>query len=210
MMKVVLFGASGMIGSRVLQELVSRGHTVIAVARNPEKITEEDGVTAVAADADDPQSVAAVADGADAAVCAISPPHGNPGALAGVVSSLMDGLARAGVKRLIVVGGAGSLEVATGIQLVDTPEFPAQWLGIARAHREILPLLKASRFDWDYFSPAGMIEPGERTGKFRMGGKEFLTDANGESRISAEDYAVALVDELERPRRMNQQFTIAY
>jgi hypothetical protein len=100
--------------------------------------------------------------------------------------------------------------VATGIQLVDTPEFPAEWLGIARAHREVLPLLKASRFEWSYFSPAAMIQPGERTGKFRLGGKELLMDANRESRISAEDYAVALVDELERPRRVNQQFTIAY
>jgi uncharacterized protein len=209
-MKVVLFGASGMIGSRVLQELVSRGHTVVAAARRPEKIARGAGITAVEADVDDPQSVADAADGVDAAVCAIAPPPDNPGAIAGIVSSLMDGLARAGVKRLIVVGGAGSLEVATGIQLVDTPEFPAQWLGIARAHREILPLLKASRFDWGYFSPAGLIQPGERTGNFRMGGKEFLTDANGESRISAEDYAVALVDELERPRRVNQQFTIAY
>jgi putative NADH-flavin reductase len=209
-MKVVLFGASGMIGSRVLKELVSRGHSVIAAARNPEKIAQGAGITAVEADADEPESVAAAADGADAAVCAIAPPHDNPGTIAGTVTALMEGLGRAGVKRLIVVGGAGSLEVATGIQLVDTPEFPVAWLGIARAHREILPLLKASRFDWSYFSPAAMIQPGERTGKFRLGGRELLTDANGESRISAEDYAVALVDELERPRRLNQQFTIAY
>jgi putative NADH-flavin reductase len=209
-MNVVLFGASGMIGSRVLKELVSRGHTVIAAARNPEKIAPGAGITAVKADADDPESVAAAADGADAAVCAIAPPHDHPYEIAGIVTSLMDGLSRAGVKRLIVVGGAGSLEVATGVQLVDTPEFPAEWLGIARAHREVLPLLKASRFEWSYFSPAAMIQPGERTGKFRLGGKELLMDANRESRISAEDYAVALVDELERPRRLHQQFTIAY
>jgi uncharacterized protein len=209
-MNVVLFGASGMIGSRVLKELVSRGHSVIAAARNPEKIATGTGITVVQADADEPESVAAAADGADAAVCALAPPQENPGALAGIVTSLMDGLNRAGVKRLIVVGGAGSLEVATGIQLVDTPEFPAEWLGIARAHREILPLLKTSRLEWSYFSPAALIQPGERTGKFRLGGKELLMDANRESRISAEDYAVALVDELERPRRVNQQFTIAY
>jgi uncharacterized protein len=209
-MNVVLFGASGMIGSRVLNELVSRGHTVIAAARNPEKIAASAGVTVVQADADDPESVAAAADGAKAAVCAIAPPHDNPDAFTGIITSLMDGLSRAGVKRLIVVGGAGSLEVATGIQLVDTPEFPAQWLSIARAHREVLPLLKASRFEWSYFSPAAMIQPGERTGVYRLGGKDLLTDRNGESKISAEDYAVALVDELERPRRVHQQFTIAY
>lgn len=209
-MNVVLFGASGMIGSRVLQELVRRGHSVIAAARRPEKIPQATGITAVEADADDPTSVAAAADGADVAVCAIAPPQDHPFRIAGTVTSLMDGLARAGVKRLIVVGGAGSLEVATGIQAVDTPEFPAEWLGIARAHREILPLLKASRFDWSYFSPAAMIQPGERTGKFRLGSKELLTDAKGESRISAEDYAVALADELERPRHLNRQFTVAY
>ena len=209
-MNVVLLGASGMIGSRVLEELVSRGHSVIAAARNPEKIAQGAGITVVNADADDPESVAAAADGADAAVCAIAPPPGNPFAIAGIVTSVMDGLGRAGVKRLIVVGGAGSLEVAPGIQLVDTAEFPAQWLDIARAHREVLPLLKASRFEWSYFSPAALIQPGERTGKFRLGGKELVTDAKGESRISAEDYAVALVDELEHPRRGRQQFTIAY
>jgi uncharacterized protein len=209
-MNVVLFGASGMIGSRVLKELVSRGHSVIAAARNPEKIATGAGVTVVQADADESESVAAAADGADAAVCAIAPPHEHPEVITGIVTSLMDGLGRAGVKRLIVVGGAGSLEVATGIQLVDTPEFPAEWLGIARAHREVLPLLKASRFEWSYFSPAAFIQPGERTGKFRLGGKELLIDANRESRISAEDYAVALVDELEQPRRVKQQFTIAY
>ena len=209
-MNVVVFGASGMIGSRVVKELVGRGHTVTAAARNPERIADEAGVTVVQADVDEPESVAAAADGADAAVCAIAPSRENPDAIVGSVTTLMEGLGRAGVKRLIVVGGAGSLEVATGIQLVDTVEFPKEWLGIARAHRDILPLLKASRFEWSYFSPAGMIEPGERTGKFRLGEKELLTDANGESRISAEDYAVALVDELERPRRVRQQFTAAY
>jgi uncharacterized protein len=209
-MNVVLFGASGMIGSRVLEELLRRGHKVTATARHPEKIARGAGVVAIEADADDPESVADAAEGAEAAICAIAPPHENPERIVGTIRELIDGLGLAGVQRLIVVGGAGSLEVATGIQLVDTPEFPAAWLGVARAHREVLPVLKASRLEWSYFSPAGMIQPGERTGKFRLGGRELVTDDNGESRISAEDYAVALVDELERPRRLHQQFTIAY
>ncbi len=199
-----------MIGSRVLEELLRRGHKVTATARHPEKIARSAGVVAIEADAGDPESVADAAEGAEAAICAIAPPHENPERIVGTIRELIEGLGLAGVQRLIVVGGAGSLEVATGIQLVDTPEFPAAWLGVARAHREVLPVLKASRLEWSYFSPAAMIQPGERTGKFRLGGNELLTDDNGESRISAEDYAVALVDELERPRRVRQQFTAAY
>lgn len=209
-MKVVLFGASGMIGSRVLTELVSRGHTVTAVARHPEKVKAGAGVTVVAGDVNDAASVAAAAKGADAAVGAIAPLHENPEAIVDSYRSLLKGLGEAGVKRLIVVGGAGSLEVAPGVQLVDTPEFPAAWLGVARAHRDVLPVLKASEFDWSYFSPAALIQPGERTGKFRLGGTRLVATDNGESKISAEDYAVALVDELETSKHIRQQFTIAY
>ena len=209
-MKVVLFGASGMIGSRALKELVSRGHAVTAVVRHPEKVNAARGVTVVAGDVNNAADVAASAKGADAAVCAIAPPAENPEAIVGAVRSLLKGLAEAGVKRLIVVGGAGSLEVAPGVQLVDAPDFPAMWLGIARAHRDVLPVLKESDFEWSYFSPAALIQPGERTGKFRLGGTRLVATDNGESRISAEDYAVALVDELEKPKHIRQQFTIAY
>ena len=209
-MKVVLFGASGMIGSRVLAELVSRGHKVTAVARDVAKIKAAEGVTVVAGDANDPASVAAVANGADAAVGAIAPSHENPEAIVDSYRSLLKGLAEAGVKRLIVVGGAGSLEIAPGLQLVDAPDFPAAWLGIARAHRDVLPVLKESEFDWSYFSPAALIQPGERTGEFRLGTTRLVATENGESKISAEDYAVALVDELETPKHVRQQLTIAY
>lgn len=209
-MKVVLFGASGMIGSRILQELVSRNHAVTAVVRHPAKVTAAKGVTVTAGDVNNAASVAAAAKGAEAAVCAIAPPPENPEAIVDAVRSLLRGLAEAGVKRLIVVGGAGSLEVAPGVQIVDTPDFPPAWLGIARAHRDILPVLKESDFDWSYFSPAALIQPGERTGKFRLGGTRLVATDNGESKISAEDYAIALVDELEKPEHVRQQFTIAY
>jgi hypothetical protein len=126
------------------------------------------------------------------------------------VRALITGLGEASVKRLIVVGGAGSLEVAPGVQLVDTPSFPPGWMAIALAHRDVLPILKESDLDWTCFSPAALIEPGQRTGRFRLGGTRLVADDHGESRISVEDYAVALVDELENPRHVRQQFTAGY
>ncbi len=208
-MNVVLYGASGMIGSRILKELLHRGHTVTAVVRNPEKVTAL-GAYVVMGDILDPATAAATAKGRDAAISAYAPPRDDSSALWAAMHSLLAGLATAGVRRLIVVGGAGSLEVAPGVQAVDTPQFPPEWKAIALAHRDALALLKSSHLDWTYFSPAGLIEPGERTGKFRLGGTQLVTDANGESRISAEDYAVALVDELENPQHVRQQFTVGY
>lgn len=208
-MKVVLYGASGMIGSRILQELVSRGHTVTAVVRNPERVTRTD-VKVVKGDVTDATSVAAAAQGAEAAISAYNPPHSDVQMLLTATRALLQGLTEAGVKRLIAVGGAGSLEVAPGVQLVDTPQFPEAWKGIALAHREVLPVFKASSVEWTYLSPAALIEPGNRTGRFRLGGTQLVTDARGESRISAEDFAVALVDELENPRHIRQQFTLGY
>jgi hypothetical protein len=209
-MKVVLFGASGMIGSRILDELVRRGHAVTAVSRHPEKVPALDGAKAVQGDVTDPASVAAIARGADAAVSAYAPPRTDPGKILGATRALVAGLKQAGVQRLIAVGGAGSLEVAPGVQLVDTPEFPSGWMAIALAHRDVLPILKQSDLDWTYFSPAALIEPGVRTGKFRLGGTRLVANDRGESRISAEDYAVALVDELENPQNIRKQFTAAY
>jgi putative NADH-flavin reductase len=209
-MKVVLFGASGMIGSRILNELVRRGHTVNAVARNPEKIKAEAGVKGVQGDVTDPASVAAAVKGADAAVSAYAPPQTDPGKIVDAVRSLISGLTEAGVRRLIVVGGAGSLEAAPGLQLVDSPSFPAGWKGIAVAHRDVLPVIRQANLDWTYFSPAALIEPGMRTVKFRLGGTRLVANDRGESKISAEDYAVALVDELENPQHVRQQFTAGY
>ena len=208
-MNVVLYGASGMIGSRVLNELLHRGHTVTAVVRHPAKINVT-GVRVVKGDITAEASVAATAKGADAAISAYASPQDQPTAILSATQSLLAGLKKAGVKRLIVVGGAGSLEVAPGVQAVDAPEFPAQWKGIALAHRDVLPILKASDLDWTYLSPAALIQPGERTGKFRLGTTKLLADVRGESRISAEDFAVALVDELESPKHLRQQFTLAY
>lgn len=208
-MKVVLYGASGMIGSRILAELVRRGHTVTAVVRNPEKI-KTSGVKVAKGDINDEASVASTAKGADAAISAYAPPHSDPEAIVRATRSLLSGLKEANLRRILLVGGAGSLQIAPGVRLVDTPEFPAEWKGIALAHANVLPVLKASDAEWSCLSPAAMIAPGEQTGKFRLGGTDLVTDAKGESRISAEDYAVALVDELEHPKHIHQQFTVAY
>jgi uncharacterized protein len=208
-MKVVLYGASGMIGSRILEELLSRGHQVTAVVRNPAKITAA-GPRVLKGDVTDAASVAQTARGADAAISAYAPPKGEEPAIAAAVLALLDGLAEAGVRRLIVVGGAGSLEAAPGVALVDAPGFPEAYRDIAMAHRDLLPILRESNLDWTYLSPAAFIEPGERTGKFRLGATTLLVDEKGDSRISAEDYAVALVDELENPQHVRRQFTLAY
>lgn len=208
-MNVVLYGASGMIGSRVLRELLQRGHVVTAVIRRPGTINAP-GAKVVKGDVTEEASVAATAKGADAAISAYSPPPDQPDAIVSATHTLLAGLKKAGVHRLIFVGGAGTLEAAPGVQVVDAPDFPAQWKGIALAHREALKVLKPSDLDWTYFSPAGLIQPGERTGKFRLGTTKLLTDANGDSRISAEDYAIALVDELENPKHLRQHFTVAY
>ncbi len=207
-MKVVLYGASGMVGSRVLDELLRRGHQVTAVVRNPAKITAP-GVRVLKGDVTETDSVAQTAVGADAAISAYAPPKGEEPTLSAVTYALLDGLTVAGVKRLILVGGAGSLKVG-GIPLLDAPGFPEAYRDIAEAHRDILPILAESDLDWSYLSPAAFIQPGERTGKFRLGGDSLVVDEKGESRISAEDYAIALVDELENPQHIRRQFTVAY
>ncbi len=144
--------------------------------------------------------MAATAAGTEAAISAYAAPQDQPEMVVTATHSLLAGLAKAGVPRMIVVGGAGSLEVAPGVQLVDTPQFPEQWKANALAHRKTLPILKESNLDWTYLSPAALIEPGQRTGKFRVGGTRLVTNDKGESRISAEDFAIVLVDELEHPQ----------
>jgi hypothetical protein len=207
-----------MIGSRILAELVSRGHEVTAVVRDPSKITTpgvtSPGVRVLKGDVTESASVAETATGTDAAISAYAPPKGDEPILSAVTCALLDGLCAAGVLRFIMVGGAGSLEAAPGVALVDAPGFPEAYRDIAMAHRDVIPILREASLDtdidWTYLSPAAFIQPGERTGKFRLGRTALVVDDKGESRISAEDYAVALVDELENPRHIRQQFTLAY
>ncbi len=208
-MKIVLYGASGMIGSRILSELLSRSHDVTAVVRNPSAI-DRPGVAVRAGNVLDPQSIIDTARGADAVISAYAAPHDSVDKLVDAAHSLISGLKQAGVSRLLVVGGAGSLEVAPGVRLVDTPDFPPAWKAVALAAGDALNVYRQADLDWTYLSPAAIIEPGERTGKFRTASDTLVTDANGNSRISAEDFAIAIVDELEQPRHIRRRFTVGY
>lgn len=209
-----MFGASGMIGSRILSEAVTRGHDVIAIGRDPKRIPPREGVTARKGDVLDTASVAETARGAELAISSYGPssdePHEN---LSKSVNALLQGLPQAGVRRVIVIGGAGSLEVAPGVLLVDTPSFPGVFRARARAQKTQLDMLRASvgaTVAWTFVSPPAAIAPGRRTGTFRVGDDRLLVGQDGQSRISAEDFAIAIVDEAERVKHLNERFTVGY
>lgn len=203
-MSIALIGATGFIGSRILTELVSRGHAVTAIVRNPEKVPALPGATAVKGDIFDKDGLARLLAGHEVVISSVH-------YLASDADALLGAVKQSGVKRYLVVGGAGSLEVAPGVKLFDTPEFPAMYLDEARKGGAYLDLLKQEKtLDWTFLSPSAIIAPGERTGKFRLGLDQLLVDAKGESRISAEDYAIALVDELEKPAHGRSRFTVGY
>jgi putative NADH-flavin reductase len=207
-MKVVLYGATGNAGSRILNELKARGHSVTAVARNTSKIPP--GVQVVQDDLSNVNRIAEIIRGADAVVSAYGPPPDDTDRLVGVTERQIEAVRKAGNVRLVVVGGAGSLEVAPGVTLLASGHLPQAWVPIATSHEKALRLLEASDINWTYFSPAAFFEPGERTGKFRLGNRNLVADDKGQSRISLEDYAIALVDELEAPKHQRAQFTIGY
>jgi putative NADH-flavin reductase len=190
-MRIVLFGPGGMIGSRIATELSGRGHEVVGVSRS------------TGSDITDPAQVAAAVKSADAVVCAIAARSGDF-TLSDAAHSLLDGLRRAGVRRVLIVGGAASLQVAGGGRLLDTPDFPEEWKGEATQAVDALAVYRGVEdLDWTYVSPAAFIHPGERTGSYRLGGEQLITDESGNSEISAEDYAIAiahLVDSGEHAR----------
>ncbi|MGW2214838.1 NAD(P)-dependent oxidoreductase [Nonomuraea sp. NPDC001684] len=200
-MKILVFGATGMIGQRIVTELTGRGHDVTGVSRcGPVKGDVHDAAT--------------LAEGYDAVVCAIAPPRDGtepePPFLA-ANRALIDGLRAAGVSRVLVVGGAGSLKAGPGLDLVDTPGFPEIYKKEARAARAALGLYReVTDLDWTYVSPAAEIAPGERTGVYRIGRDDLLSDADGRSFITAEDYAVAIADELEEHAHPRTRITVAY
>ncbi|KPJ33765.1 3-beta hydroxysteroid dehydrogenase [Burkholderia multivorans] len=208
-LNIALFGATGMIGSRIAAEAARRGHRVTALSRRPG--AAGDGITAKAADLFDSASVAAALPGHDVVASAYGPKQDDAANVVAAVKALVEGARRAGLKRVVVVGGAGSLEVAPGKQLVDAEGFPAEYKAVALAHRDALDYLKTvDDLDWTFFAPAALIAPGERTGTFRTGTGKLIVDANGDSRISAEDYAVAFVDALEQRGFVREIATVAY
>jgi putative NADH-flavin reductase len=202
-MKVAVLGASGRAGSEITKELAARGHAVVAIARKPDAIPAAPGVTPVAGDASDAAALAAIIKGSDAVISAL---HFDVPA-----ATLLGALKTAGVPRLLVTGGAASLEVAPGVRLIDTPEFPEEWKTFAQGGIIFLDVLRSETdIDWTFFSPAAFIEEGPRLGVFRTGGNQLITDDKGESRISFADYAIAMADELEQHNYSRARFTAAY
>jgi putative NADH-flavin reductase len=203
-MKIALIGATGNVGSKILAELLGRGHEVTGIVRHPEKFKSHPKLTGRRGEITDEMALAQLLSGHDAVISSVrflsSDPH-----------ILLRAVKNAGVKRLLVVGGAGSLEVAPGVQLVDDPKFPREYRDEALAGREFLNVLREEQeLDWTFLSPSALFVPGERTGKFRLGTDQLLVDADDRSMISQEDYAIALIDELEMPRHSRKRFTVGY
>ncbi len=206
-MRIAIIGASGFVGSRMLSEALSRGHEVTAIVTNPDKLPADSRLTAVKGDATDCAVLTPLLAGHDLAISAFNPGKDESGA---GPRSIIDAAKRSGVARLLVVGGAGTREVAPGQRLVDQPDFPAEWKAGALKTAAFLHLLRGeAELDWVFLSPAAMLAPGERTGKYRVGGDHLMTDPDGQSRISIENYAMAMLDEAETPRHSRQSFSVA-
>ena len=201
-MKIALIGATGNVGRRVTAEAVSRGHEVVAIARDVSGLPEQAGVTAVRADLTDREAIGKAIQGADAVVLSVKFQELD-------VEALLDALKDA--KRLLIVGGAASLYVAPGLQLIDTEGFPDFIKVEAEPARQALARIQQEQdLDWTFLSPSVFFGPGERTGNFRLGKDDLLSDADGKSHISYEDYAIALLDEIEQPKHSRQRFTVGY
>lgn len=213
-MKIAVVAASGRIGSRIVNEALDRGHEVRAVVRHPEKITlQNPRLTVAQGDALDAKSLADAIRGAEVVISAYSPgfgPNDDQSLFSVAAQNLIEAVKQTDAQRLIMVGGAGSLEVAPGVRLVDTPEFPDFVRPHSLAGAESFRILRESDIDWTYFSPAIEIEPGTRTGTYRIGTDNPIFDAQGKSFISMEDYAAALLDEVEVPQFIRKRFTVGY
>ncbi|HEY8605966.1 MAG TPA: NAD(P)-dependent oxidoreductase [Noviherbaspirillum sp.] len=212
-MNIALIGASGFIGSALLREALARGHRVTALVSRPERLAPAAQLAVRKADVLDTVQLTGQLRGHDLVLSAFSG-HAQPdiyGYYMRGMRSIVGAVRESGVPRLLVVGGAGSLEVAPGRKVIDDPGFPAQWRATAEGARDALEMLRAEQaLDWTMLSPAAHIAPGARTGRFRLGTDQLLVDDVGESRISVEDYAVAMLDEAEQPKHLRRRFCIAY
>lgn len=213
-MNIALIGATGFVGTPVLAELLARGHKVTVLARNPAKIAAQPNLAVVATDALDAAQISSAVAGHDAVISAYNPGWSEPqihNLHLQASRAIVDGVKKSGVKRLLVVGGAGSLYVAPGVQLVDTPPFPAEYKQGALAARQALNELKTeTTLDWTFVSPPIALAPGERTGNYRLGGDEVMAGSGDQpAGISVADLAVAIVDEIEAPKHVQKRFTVA-
>jgi uncharacterized protein len=216
MKKVALIGASGFIGSQLVKELLNRGYQVTAIVRSVNKINNDDNnLKVVSADVFDTDKLVEVLKNNDAVISAYNPGWNNPNIYEDTIKgyrSIIEAVKKAGIQRLQAVGGAGSLFVAPGKTVLDTGVIPDEILPGVKALALVLKdqFLQEKDLDWVFFSPAGTIEPGERTGKYRLGLDTLIADKQGNSKISVQDYAKAMVDELENPTHHQQRFTIGY
>ncbi|MGY5802052.1 NAD(P)-dependent oxidoreductase [Rhizobium sp. LEGMi12c] len=220
-MHIVLLASTGRAGRTILTELVSRGHQVTAVARDLGKLPADlpETVKIVRDDLGSADRIAEIIAGSDAVVSAFGPPRDDPrftsdesytDLLPDTVKRIITAVQKAKTPRLIVVGGAGSLEFSPGVTVLDSGHWPKPFIPIARSHVKAFAALRASDINWTYFSPPILIDLGDRTGKFRLGGDNLIKDEQGKSWVSFEDYAIALVDELEKPVHERARFTIGY
>lgn len=216
MKNVVLIGASGFVGTAILNELLNRGHKVTAIVRDAKKMTVSNpNLTIVEADVTDTDTLKETSKGKDAVISAYNPGWKNPNIYEDTLKNyplIVESVKQAGVKRLLIVGGAGTLFYAPGKMVMDADDVPAQLLPGIKSLGEFYlnTLRKENDIDWIFLSPAANMTPGQRTAKFRIGKDDLVVDANGDSNISVEDYAVAMVDELEQEKHHKERFTIGY
>ena len=207
-MKIALIGATGFVGAKLLTEALDRGHDVTAIVTDPSVLPPAANMRGVQADATNADALAQAVAGHDVVISAFNPGRDPDGT---GTQAIIDGTKRPGVERLLVVGGAGTLEIASGERVIDQPNFPAEWKAGALRTAAFLDQLRAeTALDWVFVSPAAHLEPGERTGRYRVGGDQLMTDEAGESRISLQDYAVAMLDEAERPAHHRARMSVAY
>ena len=216
MANVLLIGATGFVGSAVLNELVSRGHKVTAVVRNIEKLAKSDLVDAVKEDVSNVDAIAKLAEGKDAIISAYNPGWTNPDIATLITENypkILEAAKKSGVERLLIVGGAGTLFCAPGLRVVDSGAIPAEIMGGVRPLGDFYlnTLMNENDIDWVFFSPAGVFDQeGKKTGNYRLGKDDLIVDAEGNSHISVQDYADAMVNELEKPAHHKERFTIGY
>lgn len=207
-MKIALIGATGFVGAAILSESLDRDHDVTAIVTNPDKLPTHPNLTPVKGDVNEHEALASLIAAHDVVISAFNPGKDVRGT---GTRSIIEAVKQSGVGRLLVVGGAGSLEVASGQRLVDQPDFPAEWKeGSLKTAAFLDDLRGETELNWTFLCPAAMLAPGERTGTYRVGGDQLLTGADGQSRISVPDYAVAMLDEVEHPKHPRQRFSVAY